>query len=271
MKPITDQEFNQLVNYIRMKYGVDLFYKKTLVLGRLQNYIAQNNFKSFSAYYDFVLSDHTGAAASVLINKVTTNHTFFMREPEHFDYFRQRILPQLESTEAKKMDLRIWSAGCSTGEEPFTLAMIISEYFGVRKGLWDTHILATDISTKVLQAAVAGIYSHERIALLPEKWKKNYFVRVDEENSMIIDKIKKEVIYKKFNLMEEIFPFRRKFHVIFCRNVMIYFDANTRDELVYKFYQCIEPGGYLFIGQSESLNREATKFKYVMPAVYRKD
>lgn len=271
MKPITEKEFNQLVDYIKMKYGIDLSNKKVLVVGRLQNYIVQSGFKSFSEYYESVLCDKTGKAASDLINKITTNHTFFMRESKHFDYFQRSVLPQLESVESRKKDLRIWSAGCSTGEEPYTLAMIISEYFGAEKGLWDTKILASDISTRALETAVDGIYSKVEIESLPEKWKKGCFRKINEGNSMIVDKIKNEVIFKKFNLMEEVFPFRRKFHVIFCRNVMIYFDLETRIELVNKFYECMEPGGYLFIGHSESLNREETKLKYVVPAVYRKD
>lgn len=271
MRQITEKEFKQLVDFVKIKYGVDLFQKKALVVGRLQNYLADNGFKSFSEYYDYILRDKTGKAASDLINKLTTNHTFFMREPAHFEYFQKRVLPYLESAEARRKDLRIWSAGCSTGEEPYTLAMIISDYFGAAHGLWDTKILATDISTDVLTKAMNGVYANERIASLPEKWKKEYFIKIDEEVSRISDKIKRELIFKRFNLMEEVFPFRRKFHVIFCRNVMIYFDLETRNKLVKKFYDCLETGGYLFVGQSESLSREECDFSYVIPALYRKD
>ncbi len=271
MKPITEKEFSQLVYFIRTEYGINLFHKKALVVGRLQNYIMQSGFKSFSEYYESVLADKTGNAASVLINKMTTNHTFFMRESEHFDYLQRGVLPRLEFEDIIKKDLRIWSAGCSTGEEAYTLAMIIDEYFGEDKGFLDTKILATDISTRVLETAVGGIYSREEIASLPDKWKRNYFTQVNEENSMIIDRIKNEVIFKRFNLMEKVFPFQRKFHIIFCRNVMIYFDQKTKNELADKFYESMERGGHLFIGHSESLNREETKFKYVKPAIYRKD
>jgi chemotaxis protein methyltransferase CheR len=127
-----------------------------------------------------------------------------------------------------------------------------------------------DSSSKVLDAARKGVYDNEEIATLPVQWKLNYFKKYNIEKSILVDKIRKEVIYRRFNLMEEVFPFKHKFHVIFCRNVMIYFDNRTRDELVNKYYQQLEPGGYLFIGHSESLNRETTRFKYVMPAVYRK-
>jgi len=271
MKPITEKEFNNLVNFVKTKYGVNLSNKKALVIGRLQNYIEQSGFNSFSEYLDVVMSDKTGNAITTLVNKVTTNHTYFMREPDHFNFFKNTVLPYLEKTESAKKDLRIWSAGCSTGEEPYTIAMIIDEYFGTEKSLWNTVMLATDISTKVLETACNGIYSNESIEVLPQKWKFNYFKKIDEEKSVISDNIKKEVVFKKFNLMEEVFPFKRKFHVIFCRNVMIYFDLKTRIELVNKFYDFLEAGGYLFIGHSESLIREETKFKYILPAIYRKE
>ncbi|RKL62441.1 protein-glutamate O-methyltransferase CheR [Thermoanaerobacteraceae bacterium SP2] len=271
MVTITKKEFRQLADYIKANYGIHLKEEKqSLVTGRLHNVLIQNNFNNFSEYYNYIVSDKTGDAVVTLIDKITTNHTFFMRETDHFIYFRDKVLPYLKST-AKDKDLRIWSAGCSTGEEPYTLAMIIDEFFGQEKMWWDTKILATDISSKVLDTAVKGIYSNEAIAALPSNWRLNYFKKLDEENSVLVDKIRNEVIYRKFNLMDEIFPFKRKFHVIFCRNVMIYFDAQTKSELVNKFYDLTEYGGYLFIGHSESLNREETKYKYIMPAVYRKE
>lgn len=271
MLTITDKEFRQLADYIKANYGIRLKEeKKTLVTGRLYNVLMNNNFNNFSDYYDYVISDKTDNAVGILVNKITTNHTFFMREADHFYYFRDKVLPYIKRVEKDK-DLRIWSAGCSTGEEPYTLSMIIDEFFSKEKMWWDTKILATDISSKVLDTAKKGIYSNEDIAALPSKWKVNYFKKYDNKNSVITDKIKNEIIYRKFNLMDEVFPFKRKFHVIFCRNVMIYFDAKTKMKLVNKFYDMTERGGYLFIGHSESLNREEARYKYIMPAVYRKE
>ena len=271
MLAITDIEFKELTDYIRSNYGINLKEeKRSLITGRLHNVFVQNNMQSFSQYYDYILADKTGEAAITLINKITTNHTFFMREVNHFYYFRDQVLPYLESTISNK-DLRVWSAGCSTGEEPYTLAMIIDEFFGREKVLWDTKILATDISNKVLGEATAAVYANEEIATLPPQWRLNYFKKFNNESSVLVDKIRNEVIYRKFNLMDNVFPFKKKFHVIFCRNVMIYFDNNTKNDLVNKFYDLMEYGGYLFIGHSESLNREKTKYKYIMPAVYRKE
>jgi chemotaxis protein methyltransferase CheR len=270
MIPITDREFKQLAQLIKGNFGVNLGEeKKSLLVGRLHNVLAQKNFNSFSEYYDYVVADKTGDAIVTLVEKLTTNHTYFMREIDHFHYFRDKVLPYLEKVETSK-DLRIWSAGCSSGEEPYTLAMIMADFFGSSKSLWETKILATDISTKVLESASKGVYLNEQIAPMPKNWQQSYFKKVDNEKSVIVDKLRNEVVFRTFNLMKPVFPFKKRFHVIFCRNVMIYFDAATKRELINRFYECMEPGGYLFIGHSESLNREETKYKYVMPSVYRK-
>ncbi|UOO37348.1 protein-glutamate O-methyltransferase CheR [Oscillospiraceae bacterium CM] len=271
MVKITEKEFKQITDYVKANFGIQLKEEKlALVTGRLQSLLVQKNFRTFSEYYAYVVGDTTGQAAIDLINKITTNHTFFMREVEHFNFFRDRVLPYLKN-EISDRDLRVWSAGCSTGEEPYTLAMIIDEFFGAEKKNWDTAILATDISLKALNEAKNGVYSNKELAPLPTHWRSNYFKKVDAETSAVSDAIKNGVIFRPFNLMNETFSFRKKFHVIFCRNVMIYFNNETKAELVNKFYEMTEKGGYLFIGQAESLNKELTKYKFVMPAVYRKE
>jgi chemotaxis protein methyltransferase CheR len=267
---ITKKEFEQLSAYIKANYGIYLKpEKETLVIGRLQNELIQKGFKNFSEYYDYVIKDNTGMAVSTLLDKITTNHTFFMREADHFAYFKEVVLPYFASRVTDR-DLRIWCAGCSSGEEPYTLAMILDEFFGRDKLYWDTKVLATDISNKVLEEARKGIYSNKEMETLPAKWRINHTIKQDSENSVFTEKLRSEVIFRKFNLMETVFPFKKKFHVIFCRNVMIYFDEKTKNTLVNKYYDLLEVGGYLFIGHSESLNREETRFKYVQPAVYRK-
>ncbi len=271
MITITEKEFKQLADFIKKNYGIRLKdEKKSLVIGRLHNVLMSKDFKDFSQYYEYLMADKTGEGVITLIDKITTNHTFFMREVEHFYFLKEKILPYLSST-VKSKDLRIWSAGCSTGEEPYTLAMIIDDFFGREKLWWDTKILATDISSQVLDTAKKGIYTTECIAPLSSQWKIKYFKKIDQEKNLIVDKIRNEVIYRRFNLMESIFPFKKKFHIIFCRNVMIYFDYKTKMELINKFYDMTERGGYLFIGHSESIPKEATSYKYVIPAVYRKE
>ncbi|HOO27095.1 MAG TPA: protein-glutamate O-methyltransferase CheR [Lachnospiraceae bacterium] len=271
MQQITEKEFEKLSEYIKKNYGIFLKKEKmSLVMSRLSGILSEKNMSSFSEYYQYVVSDRTGLAAAELVNKITTNHTFFMREPEHFTYFRDVVLPYL-SQNVKDKDLRIWSAGCSSGEEPYTLAMIMNDYFGSEKFIWDTKILATDISGQVLESAKNGIYSMEKVAQLSEMWKRNYFHPYGQETYQISQKMRDEIIFRRLNLNDREFPFRRKFHVIFCRNVMIYFDSETKRQVVEKFYDHMENGGFLFIGHSESLNQDKMKYKYIMPALYRKE
>ena len=215
------------------------------------------------------MNDSTGQGIAELLNRITTNHTFFMRETAHFDFFQDTVIPYLKMS-VKDRDLRIWSAGCSSGEEPYTLGMIINDSFRKEKDLWNTSLLATDISLQAIEKAKKGIYSKEAVGTLPAIWKRNYFLPHDSENYIISDTIKKDMVFRRFNLMEETFPFKKKFHGIFCRNVMIYFDQITKDRLIDKFYNHLAEGGYLFIGHSESINRTNCKFRYVKPAVYRK-
>ena len=265
------KEYDYLTQYIKANYGINLKEEKQqMVAGRLQKVLQEHGFTNFTEYNNYIMKDKTGKAAAILINHITTNHTFFMREAEHFNYFRETVLPYLHNT-VKDKDLRIWCAGCSTGEEPYTLAMLIDEYLGQEKKFWDSKILATDLSSRVLEKASKGEYNNDEMANLPKPWRINYVKPINKEKSIIVNKIKNEVIFRKFNLMEPKFPFKRKLHAIFCRNVMIYFDTATRNELINKFYDSLEYGGYLFIGHSETINRDETKFKYIKPAVYRKE
>lgn len=270
MIPINDTDFKRLTEFVKSNYGINLTQKRTLIEGRLSNIILEKGFKSFNEYLNFVFGDKSGEEIIILMNRLTTNHTYFMRESSHFDYLKETVLPYLASS-VKSHDLRIWSAGCSSGEEPYTLEIILHDYFSNSVMQWDTQILATDISNRALDIAKKGIYTAEAIKDIPPVWKLNYFEKIDAINYKISDLIKKDVVFRSFNLMQPVFPFRKQFHVIFCRNVMIYFDGPTKDVLINKFYNVLEPGGYLFIGHSESVNRENSKFKYIMPAVYRKE
>lgn len=271
MLQITEKEYLQLSSYIRSHYGIKLGpEKRALIMGRLGGTLAQKGLESFEAYYEYVMKDETGQAVFELLNKITTNHTYFMREPEHFRFFQKQVLPWIGSTAGNK-DVRVWSAGCSRGQEPYTLAMIMQDYFGKDFDAWSTQILATDISAQALEAAQRGIYASEEVASLPERWQKIHFQKLGQDKYQVQQRLKKELILRSFNLMNEKFPFKKPFHAIFCRNVMIYFDAPTKKKLVKRFYQHLMPGGYLFIGHSESLGRDNEGLLYVQPAVYRKE
>ncbi|MEN6350403.1 MAG: protein-glutamate O-methyltransferase CheR [Syntrophomonas sp.] len=269
MIAIQDQEFKLLVQYVYSYCGINLKNKKTLVEARLNSLLLEKGFADFSAYHHYLLNDGSGDAIKTFIDRISTNHTYFMREAQHFSYLQNNVLPYLKAVVRSK-DLRIWSAGCSSGEEPYTMAMLIDDFFGDEKPLWNTKILATDISSRALKKARDGIYSDEEIRPVPSFWKMRYFQKINRSSNAVLDNLKNEIIFRKFNLMEKRFPFKKKFHVIFCRNVMLYFDNASKRELVNHLYDCTETGGYLFIGQSEVLNRDECRYQYIAPAIYRK-
>lgn len=264
---ITDAEFNRLINFMHSTYGIDLSRKRILIEGRLSNMLAEKGFTNYNQYLDSVFADKSGRETVELVNKLTTNHTYFMREPQHFDFMRTVFLPYIEDN-VKDRDVRIWCAASSSGEEPYTIAMTIDDYFGTRKAGWDLRILATDISTRVLQKAKNAVYPAEALNALPEKWKTKYFTRNSDGTYTVIDRIRREVIYKEFNLMDKI-VYKKPFDLIFCRNVMIYFDAQTKDALIERFYDASKSGAYLFIGHAETVSKKS-RYRFVQPAIYQK-
>ncbi len=266
---ITDSEFQRIVAYMKKNYGIDLSQKRVLVNGRLSNYLARNGYANYDEYMSKVESDPNSSAATDIVNVLTTNHTYFMRENSHFTYMSKVALPWAKQKAMRDKDLRVWCAASSTGEEPYTLAMVIMDFFGIEHKQWDTRVLATDISTRVLQHATKGIYLKEEIDPLPQNWKRRYFKQLDADQFAVKDELKKEVIFRQFNLMNPM-PFKRKFHIVFMRNVMIYFQDDTKYQLIQRVYDHMEPGGYLFIGTTESLNRNKTPFEYIEPSIYRK-
>ena len=268
---ITDTEFNTICTYVKINFGLNFdMTKKSLVADRLSKLMGKQNMPDFKHFYDYILSDIKGTAISELVDGLTTHYTFFLREKEHLSFFKKVVLPYLRECTSKDRDLRIWSAGCSTGEEAYTLAFIINEYFSTKAHLWDTRILATDISHKVLDIAETGVYSKDNIDPLPTKWKELYFKEYDNNSVRIIDSIKNKIFFRTFNLIRENYIFKKSFQAIFCKNVLIYFDAQTKFEIQKKFYDILDYGGYLFLGQSEALNTDKLKFKNVLPSVYQK-
>ena len=271
MLKINDKEFERLVTYMRDNYGINLTHKRALVEGRLSNSLVEQGFKNYNDYMDMCFADKTGKEIDKLIIKLTTNHTYFMREPEHYTYLKEVILPYLVEN-CKNNELRIWSAGCSSGEECYTTAMLLNEYFGKEKSKWDTRILATDISHSVMDKAKLGVYTAEGMKGLSPEWKKKDFKSLGDDKYEICQEIKNEIIFKEFNLMDPMpKTFQaRPFDLIFCRNVMIYFDQPTKNALVNRFYDVVKPGGYFYIGHAESIPRGETKFEYIKPAIYRR-
>lgn len=267
---MTDEEFLRIYQFMKDRYGIDMARKKEIVQGRLENYIRTNGFSCYGELMDEVEDDSTGKRENDLVDLLTTNHTFFMREFEHFDFLRREVLPALYKSEAERKDLCIWCGAASTGQEPYMLAMLLKEFFGLEHEQWDTKVLATDISTEALQKAKEGRYDKEQIQELPEPWKRRFLRPIaGGEGFEVKEEIKSEVLFRKFNLMEE-FPFKRKMHIVFLRNVMIYFDKETKQQLLQKVYDCMEPGGYLFIGRTEMIEKGSVPFQTIWPSVFRK-
>lgn len=267
---MTEQEFVRIASFLKKKYGIDMKKKKAIVEGRLENYVRAGGWSNYSQYMDAVEKDVGGSLEKKLVDLLSTNHTYFMREAEHFEFLKKEVLPWLKEKEAQRKDLHIWCAASSSGEEPYTIAMVLMDFFGLEHNKWDTQILATDVSTEILQQAVNGIYSKEQIDPLPENWKRRFFRNVPGTGQYkVTEELKKEVLFRKFNLMDP-FPFKKKLHVVFLRNVMIYFDDATKKTLLQKIYDNLEPGGYLFLGKTETINRDSIPFHLVTPSVFRK-
>lgn len=265
---ITETDYQRLKSFMLKNYGINLEGKISLVEGRLQAILQKRGFESFEEFTDYVEQDKTGEAITLLVSRLTTNYTYFMREDKHYKFMTENALPEIIPG-IRDRDLRIWSAGCSSGEEPYTTAMVLQEYFGMKRGEWDLTVLATDISQKVLGEAKRAVYPADKLNNLTAEMKLKYFNKLNPDEFQVKPELKKHVQFGVFNLMEP-FPFKKKFHIIFCRNVMIYFNSQTRAELSERYYDALAPGGYLFIGLSETLANQKTRFEYVKPAIYRK-
>lgn len=259
---ITRKEFELIRSLVHAKFGIHLGeQKQSLVLGRLQQVLLAGRFESFTQYYNHVLADTSGKALLTLVDRISTNHTFFFRERDHFDFLTETVLGRRAPGMEKP---RVWCAGCSSGEEPYTLAMLLKEQSN------DVDILATDISVTALAEAQNGVYSEERLAAMPPAFKLKYFRRLADGRWAIAESIKKTVLFRRLNLVRPDYPFRNRFRAILCRNVMIYFDAPTRKAIIERFYRFTEQGGYLVVGHSESVDRSFGLYRYLSPSIYEK-
>jgi len=263
---ISDVDFRRMVDFVRKQYGIDLRQKRQLITSRLGNTVKSKGFKNFKEYVDYLLTKGDSEDINHLLSKLTTNYTYFMRETEAFDFFHSTILPEIVKRHQRDKSLAIWSAGCSSGEEPYNVSMYIMEYLGQKAAAWDTRLLATDLSMEALAKAKRGVY--ELPDTMPQRWKREFFVPEHNGHFAVASKIKNNVIFRQFNLMEPI-RFKRKFDVIFCRNVMIYFDQPTKKALVERFYDATVPGGYLIISLSENLTPDAP-YKRVATSIFQK-
>ena len=273
---LTNKDFNRLSQFIYNQCGIKMpIAKKTMLEARLQKRLRQLQISSFTEYCDYLFSPRGMEEELIqMIDRVTTNKTDFFREPDHFDYLLNHVLPEWERRQngAAGRRLMLWSAGCSSGEEPYTLAMVLSSYGEANEG-FSFNILATDISTRVLEKARTAVYEEERVEPVPVIFKKKYLLRSkDRQNPMvrIVSELREKVRFRRLNFMDSDFGMREQMDIIFCRNVIIYFDRPTQERLLNKFCKHLAPGGYIFMGHSETLSGLDVPLTSVNPTVYRK-
>jgi chemotaxis protein methyltransferase CheR len=273
---MSEREFRRFSELIYEQCGIKLApVKKTMLSARLLKRLRALGVKSYRQYYDYVCGPEGFSEELIhMIDAVTTNKTEFFREPTHFDFLLEQALPTLfppKQTVAHE-NLFVWSAGCSSGEEAYSLAMILSEFFSKRQA-GGFSILATDISTRVLAAAKRGIYPYKGVESVPPMLKRKYLMRgknSQEGFCRVVPELRSRITFQRQNLMDEDFEISKQVDVLFCRNVIIYFGRQTQTDLFKKFYAQMKPGGYLFIGHSETLHGINNQFVPVAGSVYRK-
>jgi chemotaxis protein methyltransferase CheR len=275
---IEEKQFRKLCDMVYDHCGITLHDgKQELVRARVARQLRTKGLTNAAEYLDQVMADPDGEEFASLIDALSTNLTSFYRESSHFTYLSKTLLPKIieRKRAIRNTRLRGWSAACSSGEEPYTLAITLLETLkGARA--WDARILATDISRNVLKTATIGKYDAERVRSVPEPLRAKYFSEVEGEAGsdgsqrlQVSREVRSVVTFNYLNLIDS-WPFTGPFDFIFCRNVMIYFDKKTQEQLVNRFWNCLESGGVLFTGHSESLTGVSHKFQYVQPTIYMK-
>lgn len=266
--PMTDKDFQRIAELAGRYTGIVLGeHKRDMVYGRIARRVRKLNLDSFTRYLDF-LEANPQQELSSFINVITTNLTSFFRENHHFDFLLQKVLPEIKRKNGQVKRMRIWSAGCSSGQEPYSIAMTLRKF--ALPSDWDIKVLATDLDSDVLAKAQAAIYSTSDVDGLDESTVKNYFQRNDGRKEVKIkEKVGEYIHFKRLNLLEN-WPMKGPFDLIFCRNVVIYFDKPTQKVLFDRYANMLAVGGHLFIGHSENLHGISDRFENLGNTIYRK-
>jgi len=270
---ISNADFGRLRHLIYTQAGINLSPdKKTMLELRIRRRLRSLNLNSYDEYCKYLFEGNGQRDELVhLIDVVTTNKTDFFREPDHFDYLTQKALPDLIARNESGRPVFVWSAGCSTGEEAYTLAMVLSEYAERHPG-FRFQVLATDISTTVLEKASLAVFNREAVRPVPPEFRKKYFMRSRDPKSnrlRVVPELRRVVEFRRLNFMDAEFGLAQKLDMIFCRNVIIYFDRPTQQRILQKLAAQLVPGGYVFVGHSESLHSMDVPLTPVAPALYR--
>lgn len=271
---LSDEDFGRLSSFIYEELGIKMPYPKKIMLqGRLQKRITDLKLNSFKEYLDFVFSKE-GLEDEIIkmIDLITTNKTDFFREATHFDFLTSTVLPELCAEKPPRRTIKLWSAGCSSGEEPYTIAIVLKEFLENRSDI-DFEIFATDISLRILQKAAMAIYPEDRISMIPYNIKRKYFLRSkDHKNKTVrlVPEIRSRVVFQRLNFMDSYYAVEREFDIIFCRNVLIYFDRQTQQDVINKLASKLRSDGYFFLGHSESIASMKVPLRQIKPTIFTK-
>ena len=275
-KPLSDREFLLFQKLIYRAAGIYLSKaKKALVEGRLSRRVRELEMASFSAYYEYLSSEKSGAELSEMLDRIATNETRFFREARQFAFLEQQVFPEWQAQAmrvARSKRIRVWSAGCSTGEEPYSIAMILLDHFPAQTG-WQIEILATDLSRRALRAARAAVWPIDNAKQIPPKYLKQFMLRgtgAQAGTMKAAAELTALVRFEQVNLNDRVPPWLEHFDLIFCRNVLIYFDARSRARVIHRLVDTLVPEGYLLVGHAESLTGITEHLQYAMPTVYQR-
>ena len=273
---MTADDFKRLSTFIYKEYGIKMpEIKKTMLQSRLHKRLRELNMLSYKDYVEYLFSKE-GQQSEVIhmIDMVSTNKTDFFREPVHFDYLHSDVLPELLMGEKPNRLIKLWSAGCSSGEEPYTIAISLSEFAVLNPGLlFDFNIFATDISTRMLRTAAEAIYKEQRVEMLPINLKKRYLLRSKDRSNptvRIIPDLRRRISFNRLNFMDNHYNVPENFDIIFCRNVLIYFDRETQEKVINKLCSKLRPNGFFFLGHSESITNFDVPLRQLKPTIFRK-
>jgi chemotaxis protein methyltransferase CheR len=273
MNRLSEKEFVILRNFIYRQCGINLLPSKRILLeSRLRKRLGALNMNSFQVYIDHLMS-RAGLETELvsMIDAVTINKTDFFREPGHFQFMHDHIIPHWLHTQPRRQ-FKVWSAACSTGEEPYTIAMVLQD--ASAKYGFDYHIVGSDISTRVLEKAVKGIYRESAVSMIPLHVRKRYLLRSKDQTEprvRIVPLLRAKVQFKRLNLIDTMLDIDSDFDLVFCRNLLIYFDRNTQEKVLQKLADKIRSGGYLFIGHSESIHAMNLPLRQILPTIFQRE
>ena len=271
---LSQDEFDKLSRFIYKESGIKMPPVKRIMLqSRLQKRLRELNMASYKEYIDYVFSTE-GLNGEIIhmLDVVSTNKTDFFREPIHFDFLVQTALPELIQQRGANRTVKIWSAGCSSGEEPYTIAMVLADFAEKNPG-FDFSIIGTDISTQILQKAADAVYKEDRVSIIPLETKRKYFLRSKDRTNPTVKvspNLRKKVRFGRLNFMDTYYDIPETFDVVFCRNVLIYFDRETQAKVIQKLCEKLRPDGYFFLGHSESIMNMQVPLKQVKPTIFKR-